>query len=208
MTKAIVGIVEGHGERQAVPILLRRLAQIRGEYDLRVLAPIRCPRSKMLPENDQVNEGELSRAIDLAVRKLHGVDRGAVLVLLDADDACPARIGPKIRVMADRLRSDVCVGVVLAKREYEAWFLAAMQSLRGQRGIGPHAQTPPSPESVSDAKGYLQRQMIAGRKYSEPLDQPALTAVFDFGQARACRSFRKMQAEVNRILDELRDDPS
>lgn len=202
-----MGIVEGHGECQAVPVLLRRFAANRGQYDIGVPPPIRCPKGKILPGKDRINRQELSRTMHLAVSKLSNVDTGAILVLMDADKLCPAEVGPEIAKLATDIRPDVCIGVVLAKREYETWFLAAMESLRGHRGIRADARTPASPEEISDAKGRLRRQMIPGRKYSEPVDQPALTAVFDFEQAQACRSFREMQAVADGILDELQDDP-
>jgi|GEM_PF-1533454 len=35
--------------------------------------------------------------------------------------------------------------------------------------------------------------MVVGTKYVEPVDQPALTALFDLAAAyRSCRSFRRM----------------
>jgi hypothetical protein len=57
------------------------------------------------------------------------------LVLLDADDDCPAELGPKIQDRARQVVPHRSVSVVLANREYEAWFLAAAGSLHGQRGF-------------------------------------------------------------------------
>ena len=50
-------------------------------------------------------------------------------------------------------------GVVMAQREYEAWFLAAIESLCGQRGIVSDALYPQDPEQVRGAKGVVSRFM-------------------------------------------------
>jgi hypothetical protein len=82
---------------------------------------------------------------------------------------------------------------VLAHREYEAWFLAAIESLRGVRGIRADAVSHPDPEAPGGAKGQLEQRLAAGRSYSETADQAALTATFDMAQTyRRCRSFRRM----------------
>jgi hypothetical protein len=66
---------------------------------------------------------------------------GGVLVLIDADDDCPAHLGPALLARAREARSDVPVSVVLANREFEAWFLAAAPSLAGNCGLG-HVDPP------------------------------------------------------------------
>src|SRR2546426_7135782 len=48
-------------------------------------------------------------------------------------------------------RSVPCA-VVLAHREYEAWFLASLESLRGRRGIRGDAEAHPDPEEPRDRK--------------------------------------------------------
>lgn len=78
-------IVEGYGEVQAVPILLRRLVNaLDPTLVLQVEPPIRTPKSKLL------QGGELERAVELAARKIGGI--GAILILLDSDQDCPAEL--------------------------------------------------------------------------------------------------------------------
>jgi hypothetical protein len=84
--------------------------------------------------NKVVREGELERAITQAVRDRPGV--AAVIVILDADDDCPAELGGLL-LNRSVTATDKPVGVVLAKREFEAWFLGAKESLRGKRGTEP-----------------------------------------------------------------------
>lgn len=204
MTPTLVCIVEGHGDVAAIPILIRRFATNLHYYDLDVPRPIRCPKSKLIRSTGsvEINEYELDRVIRLAVSKLPSRQAGGILILLDADTMCPAKMGPGILQLAGSIRQDALIRIVVAKREYEAWLIAALESLRGQRGIRNDASSPPSPEEIPDPKGYLTGQMGSGR-YSETLDQPALTALFDLSQAERCDSFRKLQRELVSILDHL-----
>lgn len=178
-------IVEGHADRDAVPVLLRRLAVIHGR-SLAVRPPIRLPRGKL------VIQAEVTRALQLAFKQVG--PEGRVLILFDADDDCPAELGPRLLAWSREAREDLRVSVVLAEREFEAWFLAAADSLAGRRGLPPDLTAPEAPESVSDAKGWLGDRM--GRRYSPMIDQPALAAVFDVEAARGrASSFDKLLRE-------------
>jgi hypothetical protein len=186
----LVAIVEGHGEVEAVPILIRRIvaAAVPGA-GVEVAAPIRIPRSRLLKEN------ELERVVELAAR-LSGQE-GRILILLDADDDCPLHLGDQIRKRATAARSDRSIGVVLAKREYETWFMAAAESIAGCRGIRADASAPAGPEELRDAKGWVSQQMPAGRSYRETRDQAPLTAELNLQTARErSPSFDKMWREV------------
>ena|SRR5882724_2744462 len=89
----------------------------------------------------------------------------------------------------------------MAHREYEAWFLGAVESLRGLRGIRDDATPPADPGTPRGAKEFLEGLMAEGMSYHERADQPALTARFDMGAAyRRCRSFRKMTSALGALL--------
>lgn len=121
---SIACIVEGHGEVETVPVLLQR---VRTHYAPHVvLKPphiIRTPRSLL------VKPGEIERAVKLAALKA-GAD-GRVLILVDADEDCPAQLGPSLLARARSIHADRLIEVVLAKREFESWFAAAAESLCG-----------------------------------------------------------------------------
>jgi hypothetical protein len=191
-------IVEGHGECEAVPILIRRIAQGLDPALSPIVHPVmRVPASKL------VKQGEIERAIELVTRKNAG--QGGVLVLLDCEDGCPAQDGPALLRRILKVRSDLPVSVVLAKREFEAWFLAAAESLRGHRGLPTDLTGPPDPEAIRGGKVWLENRMQGGRSYTESSDQPALTAVFDMKAARRAKSFDKCHREVVLLLDRLRE---
>jgi hypothetical protein len=193
----IASIVEGDGEVAAVPVLLRRHAN-RAGWSGRLLAlpPIRQPASRLL------KPGQLERIVELAIRKL-GVP-GGIFVLLDCDDACPAELGPRLltRVLHASRGFPACL--VLAHREYEAWFLGAASSIAGKRNLPDPLQPHPQPESVRGCKEWLSRQMPRGAAYNEVEDQPALTEEFDFDLAKsACSSFEKCDRELMGLLQRV-----
>lgn len=190
----VTTIVEGDGEVAAVPVLLRRLAAWRTpKGSLEILPPIRVRRDRFLNRDE-----EFERYLRLAAAKCE--DGGWILVLLDADDDCPAQLAPRILARATRCIAHRSVSVVLAKREFEAWFIAAAESLDRYRGFVFDPADVIDAETPRDAKGWL-RQRIAGGVYGETTDQPAFAARFDLQQAfDGSRSFRKLCAEWDRHL--------
>lgn len=95
-------------------------------------------------------------------------------------------------------RADRRIAVVLAQREFEAWFVAASRSLAAAGKLPADTLAPPEPQSIADAKGWLTNAM--GRRYSATLDQPAFAAKFDLDAARSCPSFDKLAREVTAML--------
>lgn len=182
-------LVEGHGEHYAAPILVRRIAASLGVTDI-TSTVIRQPRTMIL------KPGELERAVILLGHKVG--ERGALLVLIDADDDAACELGPELLRRAQAARSDRPIGVVLAVREYEAWFLTAAPSLRGKRGLPADLEAPAMPEAIRDAKGWLGQRMPRG--YSPTADQPALTGLFDLELARSSPSFDKLVRELTRLV--------
>jgi hypothetical protein len=196
----IAAIVEGDGECEAVPVLVRRIAQDLDPGLVPKVMPFRIPASRLL------KQGEVERAVGLAARKLQG--KGGILIVLDCDwpDGCPAREGPALLRRAVAARTDLPVSVVLAKMEYEAWFLAAAESLRGKHNLSTTLDPPPSPETIRGAKEWLSDRMEQGQSYAATADQAALTKSFDMAVARQrADSFDKCYREVSRLLRLLRD---
>lgn len=180
-------IVEGQGEVMALPVLLRRLIAEHG-LELEVVGrPWREPRQRML-----VRE-HLRALLEVARARAE-----AALILLDADDDCAVAVASTLRTVCAELMPGLPVCVVVAVREFEAWFLAAAASLAGRRGLPADLRPPEEPEAVRDAKGWLSQRMP--RRYSPTLDQPALAAEFDLAEAaKNARSFRKLVKDVRRL---------
>lgn len=182
----IAVIVEGKGEVESVRILLRRIAaHVAPDTVLRVTRPIRVPRDRI------VQPGELERYLNMAVRV--GGPGAAILILLDADRDCPAELGPELLTRARQARPDKRIELVLAKSEYEAWFLAASESVV--------AGAPPAPsdaEAVRGAKEWLRQHQA----YRPTVDQAPMTERFDMAEARRnAPSFDKMWRAVKALLE-------
>lgn len=184
-SRRIAVIVEGHGEVQAVPLLLHRIsAEVAPEIALSVARPIRVPRDRI------VQRGELERYLDVAVR-MGGPD-AAILVLLDANGACPARLGPALLKRAREARPDKHVQFALAKCEYEAWFLAASESV-----VSGSPAAPADAEAIRGAKEWIRKHQA----YRPTVDQAPMTARFDIAEARRnAPSFDKMWRAVEALL--------
>ncbi|MFF4987542.1 DUF4276 family protein [Streptosporangium saharense] len=189
----IASIVEGDGEVSALPVLLRRIAGALSCWDVRIPPPRRVPRSRL------VARGGVENAVLQASYQLTGA--GGILLLIDSDDDCPATLGPELLRRAREARGDREISVVLACREFEAWFLAAAESLSGHRGLADPLLPPPNPEGIRGAKEWLSARKSDGTRYRETVDQAALAALFDMEQARkAAPSFDKFWRDVERLL--------
>ncbi len=179
----IAPIVEGHGEVQAVPILLRRLAA-----DTVPAAHLQLNPALRVKAGSFVNDDDyFKKYLELAARKAKPWPNSCVMILLDCEDDCPGELGPELLDKAKACRPDVTVIVILAYREYETWFLAAARSLRGVCGLPADLDPPDDPELFRDAKGWLSAKM--NLRYIESDHQPRLTAAFAFDEAKVVDSF-------------------
>lgn len=191
----VVPIVEGEGEVQALPTLLRRLAQWRcPQQRVAIGVPIRVAKDRFLSRPEDARKHLL-----LAAAKAQ--PKGVVLIVLDADDSCPAYVGEQVLALARSHIAHVPVGVVLPNREFEAWFIAAAPSLHGVRGFTPQpSDAAAEAEKPRNAKGWVQVRM-GGKKYGEVADQAAFCAVLDLAMAHErSRSFRKLCSEWDRLV--------
>ncbi|GJH21079.1 DUF4276 family protein [Caballeronia novacaledonica] len=184
----VVSIVEGDGEAQALPVLLRRLnSWLTQDVFATIQPPIRVHRDRFIRR-----EEEFERILQLAAKKCF--DGGWILILLDADDDCPVRLSADLLDRARRVVPHRAISVVLANREFEGWFLAAARSLDGCRGFAwrEEGDAPNDSETVRNAKGRLAERM-GGAGYHETLDQPKFAHAFDLQMAvDNSRSFKKL----------------
>lgn len=185
----IVCIVEGDGEVKALPTLLRRFSTWRQSSVFPIIGPpIRVRRDRFLN-----NEDEFRKQILLA--NLKRQPAGWILILLDADDDCTRTKAREILLRAEKLAPGARISVVLAKYEYEAWFIAAAPTWKGKRYFVPPVALPDA-ESIRGAKQWMSKCLPHGKKYHEIVDQEAFSAVFDLDMAYAnSRSFRKLVSE-------------
>lgn len=192
MTVTIASIVEGHGEKDSLPKVLYKIAHHHSVWNLTVPVPFRVPRGRL------TIDGGIERAVSAEARRVPAA--GGVLALIDADDDCPAKLGPALLARAQAACRNMPVAVVLAKSEFESWFIAAAPSL-SQCGFPEALEIPDDPESIRDAKGWLTRNRVDGHPYKPTVDQRILASAFDIDLARrTAPSFDKFCRDVEFLL--------
>jgi hypothetical protein len=190
----IAPIAEGKGDVEALPKLLHRFCRdVQPGITLRVNPVVRVKAGSFL--NDQEY---FQRYLELAARKAKAWPFSSVLILLDCEDDCPKALGPKLLDRARKFRPDVSTLVALARREYETWFLAAAESLRGIGGLPANLEPPSCPEKIRGAKEWLARQMPSG--YDEINHQPQFTERFSFDQAEQVPSFSRLRRKIHALF--------
>lgn len=187
-------IVEGHGEVEALPALLHRIVRAKAfQGILHVNPPIRVKLGSFLHDHYFFR-----RYVTLASEKA-AQEGGSVLILLDCDDECPAKLGPDLLRRAREVRGDVGMFVSLAHREFESWFIAAIKSLRGMRGLPDDLLPPQDPERIRDAKGWLGQRMNVA--YDPVTHQIEFTRRIDLYQACDNQSFNRFYQYVCGLLE-------
>ncbi len=189
-----VSVIEGHGEVEALPVLLNVIvASIGSDLYPAIARPIRVPWGTLVN-----NAGELERYAAMAIR--NGGPTARLFVVLDADDRCPAELGPQLlqRVIA-RLPHNP-VSVTVANREYESWFIASSESIADHVGSGATFDVPQNIEGIRAAKEWLELNLL-NRRYKETRDQAAFSSRIDVPLARRrSQSFNRFCREVERLL--------
>lgn len=196
-----VAIVEGEGEVAAINNLIARvIGEYSPELQVAFANPIQKSKTQLIPKKGLLNETEWEDAITLASQRVG--DRGAILILLDADYECPKEMGPKISELVTRIRPERQIGIVLANTEYESWFVAAIESLSGKHGLKEYLKFQDA--SKNAGKSWIKNQMLKDEKYQETRNQLKMTREFDMQLARSrSDSFDKFYREVTRLIDTL-----
>ena len=158
MSAAIVPIVEGQSEVESVPELLRRILGNWGVFDVQVAPAFRVKRNLVVKPN------EIERAVKQAVRSR--ANAGGVLVLLDADDDCPAELGPSLLSRCEQV-ANLPVAVVLRLRRkrlvlFQEQLPDALDLIRSalQAGHGLIAALSVAAETLPDPVGAELRYVV------------------------------------------------
>lgn len=191
-------IVEGHGEVEAVRVLISRIwyELISSSRSLEILSPWRMPRTRM-PSEEHLSKVVRNCALKLSQRATDGVQR-LILILADADDDLPCQLGPDLARIATKTRSDIDSTCVIANRMYETWFAASTESLVAQGYLRDDASISEDPESEGIGKTWIKRYFNGS--YKETIDQAKLTHALDLGVCRRrAPSFDKLCRELERM---------
>ncbi len=214
--RRLILFVEGEGEADAVPTLVRRLLTGMGDwYDI-------------LLDDDPFRVGQVNKLVKEDFREwkrflrasLKRPNVGGVLLILDGDqekvagkDFCAAAVAKSLvgAAMLVGAGETFSVAVVFARQEYETWLIAGVASLAGKRLpdgrlIESNAKAPDGDLELSprDAKEWLRAVVDGG--YKPTRDQAPLTRLVDLEviRARKLRSFRRLESAVSSLREAIR----
>jgi hypothetical protein len=214
--RRLILFVEGEGEADAVPTLVKRLLKEKGErHDIFLDdSPFRVGSVDKLVKADFL---KWKRFLGASLKR---PNVGGVLLILDGDIEkmggkafCAAAVAKSLADVAIHAGAGktFSLAVVFARQEYEPWLIAGIASLAGQRlpdgrliernATAPGGDLEAGPR---DAKGWL-RAIVEGG-YKPTRDQAALTKLVDLEviRARNLRSFRRLESAVSSLLEAIR----
>ena len=216
--KRIVLFVEGDGEVEAVPQLVKRLLTEMNAWDAVILDehPFRVGAVNKMVKDDY---REWKRKLSASLKR---VSVGGVLLILDgdiekvgSDRFCPVAVA---RSLAEAARtvgagSTFFVATVFARQEYESWLIAGIGSLAGKtfpdgRGVRANTTVPEGDLEANprDAKGWLNAAIVGG--YKPTRDQATLTQWLEFGvvRQRGMRSFQRLESAILELVTAIRNE--
>lgn len=197
----IVPIVEGQGEVVSVPILLYKLLHDAERFDIQVARPLNSKGCGSL-----LKSGGLEKFVEAAWLE---PECGAVLVFIDADEGCPMDLARRFALRIHSLGVRHAVVIIAAKCEYEAWFLASLDTisgkeLQGRPGLPTGLTYEGDCETRLGVKGWLSAHFPRGRAYKETEDQAAMTRLLDIALTKdRSRSFRRLCHALEEALQAI-----
>ncbi|ADX45701.1 DUF4276 domain-containing protein [Paracidovorax avenae] len=189
----LLPIVEGEGDERAVPVLLRRILEHHGRYDVQVLKPQRrgeLPRVK----------ANFARFFEAAI-----LEDAAVLCVLDFD--CEWCIDAEheernLKAMAHDIRADHPFEACFIVKEFESLFLCDEATTRlALPAISSEAAFPTDPEGVRDAKGWLSAAQPKGMAYKPTTHQAKIASQLNLTHlAQHSPSFQRLDRAVLNLV--------
>jgi hypothetical protein len=186
-------LVEGEGDRVAVPELVRTVCHRLDLHDVQPAPhPIKCGGISKLRA-----DGTLERFVTYACQRQDG---DSVLLVLDCEDDCPVDIVRELTRRAALVveRYNKKAGIALLRREFETLFLASIESisLRYPAYGWELAALDPAddPELYRGAKERL-RSAMKKSKYRETRDQVRFVTALDLDLlAERSRPYRHLES--------------
>jgi hypothetical protein len=218
--KRLVLLVEGPGDVEAAPILVKRLLKEYAAFDavlLDQLPPFRVGDYSKIKKNDF---GEWRRLLQAAVTTRKDV--GGCVLLLDGDSPiqvegksfCAARAARILAAEAMKVGAGAVfsLAIVFACMEFESWLIAGIESLQDCRLAndrqGIKKMTIPVPPDLEKAprgaKEWLRNVMTMG--YDPTRDQAELTRLVDLNvvRNRNQRSFQHLESAIKQMVAAIR----
>jgi hypothetical protein len=178
-------VIEGRGELEAVPILLRKLLLREGVHKDIIGKPVQC-----LGRDNALKEGGLEGRVAIAAAR---PGCRAVLVILDGEGDPVCELGPQLATRAEVGARGKPTAVCLADEKYEDWLIASAETL-GLENL-----------TYKPGRGAISLLIDALKpaKYIKPTWQPRLTHALELDLAvERSQSLRRFCARVIRLCQE------
>jgi hypothetical protein len=193
-------VAEGHGEKEAAPVLIRRLL-----YEEHQRYEFRIEVYRTSGNNYVISPGGLENILE-AVRRIEGCK--GVIVLLDAESQhcdCPPTLAYSLAERAKESGLGIPVVVVCPTCEYESWFLTSIHKMG--KWLLPGATFEGDPETMQNVKQWLTNHRPKGDPYRETVHQVKMTIAIDIPHTIThSRSFRRMAHAVEELLEAMQTD--
>lgn len=180
-------VVEGHGDEQAVPHLVRRILE------------------KNFLHHVQLTKPQVSGGIHVVRKRFTDhwqyalMNACPILWVLDCEDSCGVNEARTFEQTIQTLARHDAQPTKFAffHREMETLFLAEEKALRNFYSLKPDIQIPPQVLGRRDAKGEISKLLPANRSYKETTDQAKIAARLDLGRCREIsRDFRHFEKAI------------
>lgn len=193
--RRVLPIVEGYGEDKAVPLLLRRIVESQGIYDVDILQARRHGEYPTVTRNFD----NLFLAAILV--------KAPILWVMDFDSkdyACPVKEARQLLARAAMLRPGWPLEIAFLAKEYETLFLIDEAATRKVfPDIPAKTLFPPNPEQIRGTKEWLSKARPSpGSAYKPTVDQVKITAHLDLDLLRGRSSdFAHLERSVLKLIN-------
>lgn len=193
----LLPIVEGDGDKAAVPLLLRdMLAERHDIHDWKILKP--HVRGE-LPTVRKNFDNNFKAAIK---------ENAAILWILDfdCDDCeCVKKEADDLLARANEIYQDWPIEIAFMVQEYETLFLSNETATRSVlKSIPAVTEFPENPESIRGAKEWLSAAMPKGFSYKPTVHQPKITAALNLNHLlEHSPSYTHLDRALARLVEKM-----
>lgn len=197
-SKSPVLIVEGPGDVDAIPLLIRRVL-----YEWEIFDVQTSPHPKTNVEIKKLRRtGELERYVEYAAREGDGV-----LIALDCEDFCPVDIAKEFYHRLLQLKIEKRVAIMLFRSEFESMFFWSIEEIVEKypefNWVEDKVRNFKASEDIRDAKGMISGLMASGKAYKPTRHQAKFSSVIDLQKTRDhSRSFRHLESVLKWLISD------
>jgi hypothetical protein len=191
---SLLVIVEGEGDKKAVPVLIRNILHAHHIYDCTLKPTQTRGEYPVVAKNfDEYFQFALS-------------ENAPILWVMDFDAEgcdCPCKEAQKLLDRAAELRPGWPIEIAFLVKEYEVLFLHDENATRQVfPNIKKYPPFPSTAEEIRDAKGWIKRLQSSDMKYKETVYQAKITAHLNLDLLREkSKDFAHLERAILKLID-------